>query len=155
MLPACSLFHPNQVHADGRFLAIASGSDKLVQNPSLLLPASGSISSADGVGEFSPRSVRHFGVRMRLPGGGRDMATRAVAGNISGEATTPAGNILVEAMRGRALVLLNVGPAVRPDCSLEQQRGRSFGSGTAGSMIVTRCSCSSATLPAARCGLTQ
>ena len=28
------------------------------------------------------------------------MATRAVVGNISGEATTPAGNILVEAMRG-------------------------------------------------------
>ena len=48
------------------------------------------------------------------------MATRAVAGNISGEATTPAGNILVEAMRGRALVPLNVGPAVRPNCSLEQ-----------------------------------
>ena len=101
MLPACSLFLPDQVHADGRFLVLASGSDKFVQNPTLLLPAGGSISSADGVGKFSPRSVRHLGVRMRLPGGGRDMATRAVVGNISGEATTPAGNILVEAMRGQ------------------------------------------------------
>ena len=88
------------MQADGRFNVIAGGSDKLVQNPTLLLPASGPISSADGVGEFSPRGVRHLGVHMRLPGCGRDMVTRAGVGNISGEATTPAGNICLEAMRG-------------------------------------------------------
>ena len=49
----------------------------------------------------------------------------------------------------RTLVLPDGGHAVWPNCSLEQQRGRSFGSGTGGSMIETRCLRSPASLPRA------
>ena len=49
----------------------------------------------------------------------------------------------------RALVLLNVGHAVRPNCSLEQQRGLSFELGRGGSMFETRCLRSPATPPRA------
>ena len=49
----------------------------------------------------------------------------------------------------RALAVLKVGHPARPNCSLEQQHGRSFGLGRGGSMIDTRCLRSSATLPRA------
>ena len=49
----------------------------------------------------------------------------------------------------RALVVLDVGHAVRPNCSLEQQRGRSFGSGRGESMFGINCLRSPASLPRA------
>ena len=49
----------------------------------------------------------------------------------------------------RALAVPNAGHTVRPNCSLEQTRGRSFEWGTGGSKFETRCLRSPATLPRA------
>ena len=49
----------------------------------------------------------------------------------------------------RALVVLDGLHSVRPNCSLEQQRGRGFGLGTGGSMFDSRRLRSPATLPRA------
>ena len=49
----------------------------------------------------------------------------------------------------RALAVPHAGHTVRPNCSLEQQRGRSFGSGTGGSTVGINCLRSPASLPRA------
>ena len=49
----------------------------------------------------------------------------------------------------RALAVLKVGHPVRPNCSLEQQRGRSFGQSSGRSMSGINCLRSPATLPRA------
>ena len=49
----------------------------------------------------------------------------------------------------RALAVLDVGHAVRPNCSLEQQRGLSFGQGPGGSMFGINCLRSPVSLPRA------
>jgi hypothetical protein len=55
-----------------------------------------------GEREFGPRHARRlcFFASIEPPRGEGDMVTRRAGGNISGEATTPSGNIFLEAMRG-------------------------------------------------------
>ena len=80
---------------------------------------------------------------------GESAAYRQSSSRCGSTSKIPEGSLLGRLSGLRALVLLDVGHAVRPNCSLEQQHGRSFGLGRGGSMIDTRCLRSLATLPRA------
>ena len=77
------------------------------------------------------------------------VATRRGSPGCGSTSEIPERSLLGRTSGLRALVLLDGRHAVRPNCSLEQQRGLNFRLGTGGSMFETSCLRSPVTLPRA------